>query len=156
MQERSQRFSAQQSGAGMVAAQERHAAAVGAAILRRGGNAVDAAVATSFALAVTLPQAGNLGGGGFLVLWLPRLGPIRTCAAAARQPAVPQALPIGRGEAVAVNFRETAPRAARADLFLNADGSVNRERATRSLLSTAVPGSVAGLAMVQRRYGCLP
>ena len=140
----------------MVAAQERRAAAVGAEILRRGGNAVDAAVATSFSLAVTLPQAGNIGGGGFLVLWLPRRGPISTCAAAARQPALPQALPIGRGEAVAVNFRETAPQAARADLFLNPDGSVNRERATRSLLSTAVPGSVAGLAMVQRRYGCLP
>mgnify|MGYP006274913181 CR=1 FL=1 len=156
LQERSQRFTPQPSGGGMVAAQERRAAAVGAEILRRGGNAVDAAVATSFALAVTLPQAGNLGGGGFLVLWLPRRGPISTCAAAARQPAVPQALPIGRGEAVALNFRETAPRAARADLFLNPDGSVNRERATRSLLSTAVPGSVAGLAMVQRRYGCLP
>ena len=156
LQERSQRFSAQQSGAGMVAAQERRAAAVGAEVLRRGGNAVDAAVATSFALAVTLPQAGNLGGGGFLVLWLPRRGPIQTCAAAGRQPALPQALPIGRGEAVAVNFRETAPLAARADLFLNPDGSVNRDRATRSLLSTAVPGSVAGLAMVQRRYGCLP
>ena len=109
LQERSQRFTPQQSGGGMVAAQERRAAAVGAAILRRGGNAVDAAVATSFALAVTLPQAGNIGGGGFLVLWLPRRGPIRTCAAAGRQPALAQALPIGRGEAVAVNFRETAP-----------------------------------------------
>jgi gamma-glutamyltranspeptidase/glutathione hydrolase len=140
----------------MVAAQERRAAAVGAQILRRGGNAVDAAVATSFALAVTLPQAGNIGGGGFLVLWLPRRGPIRTCAAALRQPPLRQAMPLGRGEAIAVNFRETAPLAARPDLFLNPDGSVNRERATRSLLSTAVPGSVAGLAMVQRRYGCLP
>ena len=76
LQERSQRFHPIESGGGMVAAQEAQAAAVGAAILRRGGNAVDAAVATSFALAVTLPQAGNLGGGGFLVLWLPRTGPI--------------------------------------------------------------------------------
>ncbi|MFZ9849863.1 MAG: gamma-glutamyltransferase [Vulcanococcus sp.] len=156
LQERGQRFTPVPSGAGMVAAQERQAAAVGAEILRRGGNAVDAAVASSFALAVTLPQAGNLGGGGFLVLWLPRRGVIRTCAAAQRQPALPQALSIGRGEAVALNFRETAPQAARADLFLNPDGSVNRERATRSLLSTAVPGSVAGLLQVQRRYGCLP
>ena len=156
LQERSQRSAPVQSGGGMVVAQERRAAAVGAAILRRGGNAVDAAVATAFALAVTLPQAGNIGGGGFLVLWLPRSGPIRTCAAAQRQPPLPQALRIGRGEAVAVNFRETAPQAAHADLFLNPDGTVNRERATRSLLSTAVPGSVAGLAMVQRRYGCLP
>ena len=156
LQERGQRFSPVRSAGGMVAAQEQRAAAAGAAILRRGGNAVDAAVATSFALAVTLPQAGNLGGGGFLVLWLPRQGPRHTCAAVGRQPPLPQAVTIGRGEAVALNFREMAPRAARADLFLNADGSVNRERATRSLLSTAVPGSVAGLALVQRRYGCLP
>jgi len=140
----------------MVAAQEARAAAVGAAILRRGGNAVDAAVATSFALAVTLPQAGNLGGGGFLVLWLPRSGPISTCRAAARSAPLPQALAVGRGEAVALNFRETAPLAAGRDLFLNPDGSVNRERALRSLLSTGVPGTVAGLTQVQVRYGCLP
>jgi gamma-glutamyltranspeptidase/glutathione hydrolase len=140
----------------MVAAQEARAAAVGAAILGRGGNAVDAAVATSFALAVTLPQAGNLGGGGFLVLWLPRSGRISTCRAVARNAPVPEAIQLGRGEAVALNFREMAPQAARADLFLNADGSVNRERALRSLLSTAVPGTVAGLTQVQARYGCLP
>lgn len=156
LQERSQRFQPVESGGGMVAAQEARAAAVGAAMLRRGGNAVDAAVATSFALAVTLPQAGNLGGGGFLLLWLPRRGPIRTCSAAARQDPLPEAIPIGRGEAVALNFRETAPEAARADLFLRADGSVDRQQATRSLLSTAVPGTVAGLSLVQRRYGCLP
>ena len=156
LQERGQRFQPVESGGGLVAAQDGLAAAVGAQLLRQGGNAVDAAVATAFALAVTMPQAGNLGGGGFLVLWLPRQGPIRTCAAAARQPALPQALAIGRGEAVALNFRETAPGAARADLFLNPDGSVDRQRATRSLLSTAVPGSVAGLLQVQRRYGCLP
>ncbi|MFZ9462228.1 MAG: gamma-glutamyltransferase [Vulcanococcus sp.] len=77
LQERSQRFHPIESGGGMVAAQEQRAAAVGAEILRRGGNAVDAAVASSFALAVTLPQAGNLGGGGFLLLWLPRTGPLR-------------------------------------------------------------------------------
>ena len=144
------------SSGGIVAAQEARAAAVGAAVLRRGGNAVDAAVATAFALAVTLPQAGNLGGGGFLVLWLPRSGPISTCPAVARGASPPQAIPIGRGETVALNFRETAPRAARADLFLNPDGSVNRERALRSPLSSAVPGSVAGLTQVQARYGCLP
>ena len=156
LQERSQRFHPIESGGGMVAAQEAQAAAVGAAILRRGGNAVDAAVATSFALAVTLPQAGNLGGGGFLVLWLPRTGRISTCAAAARSAPLPTAIALGRGEAVALNFRETAPQAAREDLFLNPDGSVNRERALRSLLSTGVPGTVAGLTQVQARYGCLP
>jgi gamma-glutamyltranspeptidase/glutathione hydrolase len=156
LQEQAQRFHPVESGGGMVAAQEAQAAAVGAEILRRGGNAVDAAVATSFALAVTLPQAGNLGGGGFLLLWLPRRGPISTCKAAARHSPLPEALPLGRGEAVALNFRETAPQVAGPDLFLNPDGSVNRERALRSLLSTGVPGSVAGLTQVQARYGCLP
>jgi gamma-glutamyltranspeptidase/glutathione hydrolase len=152
LQEASQRFHPQVSSAGMVAAQEAQAAAVGARILRQGGNAVDAAVATSFALAVTLPQAGNLGGGGFLVLWLPR----QQLPAAARRTPLPQARSLGRGELVTVNFREMAPAATRADLFLRADGSVDRERATRSLLSTAVPGSVAGLTLVQSRYGRLP
>jgi gamma-glutamyltranspeptidase/glutathione hydrolase len=156
LQEQAQRAQPLESGGGMVAAQEARAAAVGAAVLRRGGNAVDAAVATAFALAVTLPQAGNLGGGGFLVLWLPRTGPVRTCPAVARAISPPQAIAVGRGEAVALNFRETAPGRARADLFLNPDGSVNRDRALRSLLSTAVPGSVAGLTQVQTRYGCLP
>jgi gamma-glutamyltranspeptidase/glutathione hydrolase len=150
LQEASQRFHPLVSSGGMVAAQEARAAAVGAQILRQGGNAVDAAVATSFALAVTLPQAGNLGGGGFLVLWLPH-----GSAAAAAEPLL-QARAIGRGVAVAVNFREMAPLAARPDLFLRPDGTVDRERATRSLLSTAVPGTVAGLSLVQRRYGRLP
>ena len=131
----------------MVAAQEARAAAVGASMLRQGGNAVDAAVATCFALAVTLPQAGNLGGGGFLVLWLPQ--------SAAKQLLAP-AVPIGRGQAVALNFRETAPLAVRPELFLQADGSVDRAKATRSLLSTGVPGTVAGLTLAQGRYGRLP
>ena len=156
LQEQAQRFQPIPSSGGIVAAQEARAAQVGAAVLRRGGNAVDAAVASAFALAVTLPQAGNLGGGGFLVLWLPRSGRISTCQAAARSASPPESIAIGRGEAVALNFRETAPQAAGPDLFLNPDGSVNRERALRSPLSTAVPGSVAGLLQVQERYGCLP
>jgi gamma-glutamyltranspeptidase/glutathione hydrolase len=156
LQEQAQRFHPIESGGGMVAAQEARAAAVGAAILRRGGNAVDAAVASSFALAVTLPQAGNLGGGGFLVLWLPRSGRISTCRSTARAVPPPEAIALGRGEAVALNFRETAPQAAGPELFLDPDGSVNRDRALRSLLSTAVPGTVAGLTQVQARYGCLP
>ena len=147
LQEGAQRSRPIVSGGGLVAAQEARAAAVGASILRQGGNAVDAAVATCFALAVTLPQAGNLGGGGFLVLWLPR--------ADAKQPLSP-AVPIGRGQAVALNFRETAPLAVRPELFLQADGSVDRLKATRSLLSTGVPGTVAGLTLAQARYGRLP
>jgi gamma-glutamyltranspeptidase/glutathione hydrolase len=168
----------------MVASQEGRASAAGAAILRQGGNAVDGAVATAFALAVTLPQAGNLGGGGFLLLWLPGESPARSrgCLEAIRAESAAPAKessavagsgvlplpredlpagdgperPIGPGFAVAVNFRETAPAAARADLFLQGDGSVDRQRATRSLQSTAVPGSVAGLLLAQRCYGRLP
>ena len=166
----------------MVASQEGRASAAGAAILRQGGNAVDGAVATAFALAVTLPQAGNLGGGGFLLLWLPGESPARArgCLGASRAGQSPGGaparaatgdLPVGRagspsgdgpelrlgnGTAVAVNFRETAPASARSDLFLRADGSVDRQRATRSLESTAVPGSVAGLLLAQRCYGRLP
>ena len=147
LQEGLQRFRPIVSGGGLVAAQDARAAAVGATILRQGGNAVDAAVATCFALAVTLPQAGNLGGGGFLVLWLPR---------SAAQPLQAPALAIGRGQAMALNFRETAPLAVRPELFLQADGSVDRFKATRSLLSTGVPGTVAGLTLAQARFGRLP
>ncbi|MBD2424206.1 gamma-glutamyltransferase [Cyanobium sp. FACHB-13342] len=150
LQERSQRFQPQWSPAGMVASQEQLASRAGAAVLARGGNAVDGAVATAFALAVTLPQAGNLGGGGFLVLWLPGPSPAaaRGCSAAAE-------IRVGRGTAVAVNFRETAPLAAMAGMFLGPDGEVDRQRATRSPLSVAVPGTPAGLLLAQRCYGRL-
>ena len=116
----------------MVVSQERLASGVGAAILRRGGNAIDAAVATAFALAVTLPQAGNLGGGGFLLFWHQ-----------------------GQRKAYALNFREMAPRRAYAEMFLGADGDVDRQKATRSLLSSGVPGTVAGLLEAQQRFGVL-
>ena len=150
LQERDQRFHGVVSAGGVVASQDRLASEVGVAMLRRGGNAVDAAVAASFALAVTLPQAGNLGGGGFLVLWLPGASPAagRGCPTSAE-------VAIGGGTAVAVNFRETAPQAATADLFLAADGSVDRRRATRSLLASGVPGTPAGLVLAQRCYGRL-
>ncbi len=161
LQEGEQRFRSVWSARGIVAAQEPLAAAAGAAILRQGGNAVDAAVATAFALAVTLPQAGNLGGGGFLLLWLP--GPSPAGARGCLNGALPGAGPgegperrLGGGTAVAVNFRETAPRAASAGMFLTPDGQVDRARATRSLLSTGVPGTVAGLTLAQRCYGRLP
>lgn len=132
LQEAGQRVQPVQSSAGMVASQERLASTVGATILRQGGNAVDAGVATAFALAVTLPQAGNLGGGGFLVFW--------------HQP---------ERRAYALNFREQAPRRAHADMFIGADGRVDRQLATRSLLSSGVPGSVAGLLAAQQRFGRL-
>lgn len=117
---------------GMVVSQERLASQVGAAILDRGGNAVDAAVATGFALAVTLPQAGNLGGGGFMLIYLAE-----------------------RGETVAIDYREMAPAAAHRDLFLNRNGAVDPQKARFSHLSSGVPGTVAGLVETQRKYGKL-
>lgn len=149
LQEASQRFQPLWSAGGMVASQEAEASRVGRDVLRQGGNAVDAAVASSFALAVTHPQAGNLGGGGFLVLWQPerlRRG----------RPLQPQEVRVGKGRAVTVNFRESAPQAAGPDLLLDASGAVDRHKATRSLLSTGVPGTVAGLLLAHRHYGRLP
>jgi gamma-glutamyltranspeptidase/glutathione hydrolase len=125
LQERQQRFQPVWSARGMVAAGEPLAAQAGARLLAAGGNAVDAAVATSFALAVTLPHSTGIGGGGFLLLWLPGPSPASSparsgaCAAARAQE-----LPLGRGFAVGIDFREGAPAAAGANLFLDGGGAV--------------------------------
>ena len=132
LQESGQRFHPVHSSLGIVSSQERLASEVGAFMLRKGGNAMDAAVATAFALSATLPQAGNLGGGGFLVFWH---APER--------------------KAYALNFREMAPHLAHRDLFLDADGEVSKNKEFFSLLSTGVPGSVAGLLKAQERFGRL-
>ena len=157
LQERDQRAQPVWGPRGMVAAGEPHAAEAGARMLRAGGNAVDAAVATTFALAVTLPHSTGLGGGGFLLLWLPGASPARhrTRLPECRE-ALAREMRMGNGTAVGVDFRETAPAAARADQFLDATGRVDRTRATRSLQSTAVPGTVAGLLLAQRCYGRMP
>jgi gamma-glutamyltranspeptidase/glutathione hydrolase len=118
---------------GMVAAQEGLAAQIGVDMLRRGGNAVDAAVAVGFALAVTHPQAGNLGGGGFMLISL-----------------------AGEKRVVAIDYREMAPLAAARDMFLNADGTVDTEKARYSRASAGVPGTVAGLLHALQKYGTLP
>ncbi len=118
---------------GMVAAQEKIAAQVGAEILRQGGNAVDAAVATGFALAVTHPQAGNLGGGGFMMIAL-----------------------ADKHKTIALDYRETAPAAATRDMFLNAQGDVDKEKARASRAAAGVPGTVAGLLYALEHYGTLP
>jgi gamma-glutamyltranspeptidase / glutathione hydrolase len=118
---------------GMVAAQEKIAAQAGADILKAGGNAVDAAVATGFALAVTHPQAGNIGGGGFMLIALP----------AAKK-------------ATAIDYRETAPAAATRDMFLDENGEVDRDRARYSRASAGVPGTVAGLLYALEHYGTMP
>jgi gamma-glutamyltranspeptidase/glutathione hydrolase len=115
-----------------VVAQEGHAADVGRDVLRAGGNAVDAAVATAFALAVTLPEAGNLGGGGFLVAYLP-----------------------DRREVVAVDFREMAPRSSSPTMYLGPDGKP-RPRYRTGAWAAGVPGTVRGLAMAHARWGKRP
>ncbi|MFZ1107394.1 MAG: gamma-glutamyltransferase [Rhodomicrobium sp.] len=117
---------------GMVAAQEKIAAQVGADILKAGGNAVDAAVAVGFALAVTHPQAGNLGGGGFMLIAL------------------------ADGRKVALDYREMAPAAASRDMFLDARGNVDRDKARYSRASAGVPGTVAGLLHALDHYGAMP
>jgi len=114
-----------------VAAEEGTAAEVGVRILREGGNAADAAVAVAFALAVTWPEAGNIGGGGF---WLSR---------------------DGRGRVLSIDFRETAPRAARRELFFATPGKT-APSSSDGPLASGVPGSVAGLALAHRRAGRLP
>ena len=116
---------------GVVASPEREAASVGIEIMKAGGNAVDAAVAMGFALAVTLPSAGNLGGGGFMVINLPD------------------------GTEVAVDYREMAPLAATRDMYLDEKGKAVAARSRVGHLAAGVPGSVAGLCHVQARYGTL-
>ncbi len=114
---------------GMVVAQERLAARVGRDVLARGGNAVDAAVATGFAMAVTYPRAGNIGGGGFMLIHL------------------------ADGRDIAIDYRETAPAAATRDMFLDADGKPDPAKSRNSALGIGVPGTVAGLTLALERYG---
>jgi gamma-glutamyltranspeptidase / glutathione hydrolase len=114
---------------GMVVAQEAIAARIGADILQRGGNAIDAAVATGFALAVTYPRAGNIGGGGFMVIHL------------------------ADGTDTAIDYREAAPQAINKNSFLDAAGNADPQKSRDSALGIGVPGTVAGLALAEARYG---
>src|SRR5258708_248152 len=113
-----------------ASAQEKNAAQIGADVLRRGGNAVDAAVATGFAMAVTYPRAGNIGGGGFMIIH-----------------------PRERDEDVAIDYRETAPAATTPEIFLGADGKPDIAKSRDSALGIGVPGTVAGLALALAKYG---
>ena len=115
---------------GMVATQEKHATRVGVEILKAGGNAVDAAVAVGFALAVTHPQAGNIGGGGFMLVHL-----------------------ASRNETIAIDYRETAPAAMTRDVFLDQKGEADPRKSRDSALGVGVPGTVAGLALAHEKYG---
>ena len=114
----------------MVVAQERIATRIGVEILDRGGNAVDAAVAVGFALAVTYPRAGNIGGGGFMVIHLAH-----------------------DNRDVAIDYREAAPAAATPTMFLDAQGNPDPAKSRDSGLSVGVPGTVAGLALAHQKYG---
>ncbi len=115
---------------GMVVAQERLAAEIGVEFLKRGGNAIDAAVATGFAMAVTYPRAGNIGGGGFMVIHLTE-----------------------RNEDIALDYRETAPAATTREIFLGSDGKPDAAKSRDSALGIGVPGTVAGLTTALAKYG---
>jgi len=117
---------------GMVASVDAMATNVGVEILKQGGNAVDAAVAVGFALAVTHPQAGNLGGGGFMML--------RTAS----------------GRTTAIDFREMAPARASRDMFLDKQGNADAKLSLTSHLASGTPGTVAGFALAAQKYGTLP
>jgi gamma-glutamyltranspeptidase / glutathione hydrolase len=117
---------------GMVTSVTPLASRIGADILAKGGNAVDAAVAVGFALAVTWPSAGNLGGGGFLLL--------RTAD----------------GKAIALDYRERAPLAATRTMYVDANGTIIPKLSTQGYKAVGVPGTVAGLALAHKRWGKLP
>jgi len=117
---------------GVTVSQEAIASQVGTDILASGGNAVDAAVATGFALAVTLPRAGNIGGGGFMLVHLAE-----------------------ENKTIAIDYREMAPAAASRNMFLDAEGDVDRVKARHSVHSSGVPGTVAGMIYALENYGTM-
>ena len=120
------------STTGLVVSSSDVASDVGAAVLSKGGNAVDAAVATAFALAVTHPFAGNLGGGGFMV--------VRTTD----------------GKATTFDYRETAPAKSTPTMYLGPDGNIDIRLTSTGYLAPGVPGTVRGMALAHKRFGKLP
>ena len=119
-------------GKSMVTTAHPLATATGLRILRNGGNAVDAAIAVQFALAVVYPVAGNIGGGGFMLINTPD------------------------GDAVALDFRECAPLGARRDMYLDQEGNVMPEAPVLGHLAVGVPGVVDGMIKAHERFGILP
>ena len=116
----------------MVATQEAEASRIGLEVLQNGGNAVDAAATVAFALAVTLPRAGNLGGGGFMLVH-----------------------DAETGDTVAIDYREKAGGKAFRDMFLDEAGEADPEKSRYSGLAVGVPGTVAGMALALERYGTI-
>jgi gamma-glutamyltranspeptidase/glutathione hydrolase len=118
---------------GMVVSVDELASQVGIDILKKGGNAVDAAVAVGFALAVTFPPAGNIGGGGFMIIRFPETK-----------------------EAVALDFREMAPGDATPDMYLDENGNYAEERSLYGHLAVGIPGTVKGFELAMEKYGTMP
>ncbi len=118
---------------GMVAAQNRLSAETGAQILEAGGSAVDAAIATGFSLVVTLPRAGNIGGGGFMLIH-----------------------DAANDENIAIDYREIAPKSATRDMYLDENGDVDSNRSRFSHLASGVPGTVSGFYTAHQKHGRLP
>jgi gamma-glutamyltranspeptidase/glutathione hydrolase len=116
---------------GVVSSSSKIASAVGVEIMKKGGNAMDAAVATAFAMAVTYPSAGNIGGGGFLIYHG------------------------ANGEATAFDFREKAPLASTKTMYLDEDGNIRDNSNHAGILAVGVPGTVAGLELAHQRFGTL-
>jgi len=117
---------------GMVVSASKISSQTGIHILKQGGNAVDAAIATAFSLAVTHPTAGNIGGGGFMVFMN------------------------SNGETTTIDFREKAPLASSKTMFLDENGNIKNNSNHKGLLATGVPGTVAGLFLAHQKYGKLP
>ncbi len=117
---------------GMVVSAHRLATSAGLDVLKGGGNAIDAAVAVAYVLAVTFPEAGNIGGGGFMTIRL------------------------ANGRSTFIDFRETAPAAATATMYQDAAGNVVPLRSTRGFLAAGIPGTVAGLELARSTYGTRP
>ena len=116
----------------MVVSAREEASEIGVEIMKNGGNAFDAMVATELALAVAHPQAGNIGGGGFMVF---------------RK---------ANGETGAIDYREKAPMAASKDMFLDKNGNVIVGKSTGTALALGIPGTIAGLFEVHKKHGTLP
>ncbi|MDD2820531.1 MAG: gamma-glutamyltransferase, partial [Flavobacterium sp.] len=116
----------------MVVSAREEASQIGVEIMKKGGNAFDAMVATELALAVSHPQAGNIGGGGFMVF---------------RK---------ANGETGAIDYREKAPLAATKDMFLDEKGNVIEGKSTATALASGIPGTIAGIFEVHKKYGSLP
>ena len=115
----------------MVVSDEKIASDVGAEIMKRGGNAIDAAVAVGFALAVVDPEAGNIGGGGFMLVRL------------------------ANGRTAFIDYREVAPAKASRDMYVKSDGTVDTQASLVGYRAVAVPGTVAGLALALKTYGTM-